>query len=254
MEGLSKLKPVRGEGAFITAGNASQLSDGASASVLMSAEEAARRNLKPLGIVRGFAAAGCGPEEMGIGPVFAVPRLLERNGLTVDDIGLWELNEAFASQSIYCRDKLGIDPAKVNVNDGGAISVGHPFGMSGARLVGHALLEGPPPRVRYAVVTMCVAGRAGLRRPVRDRGGVRPMDLRFTQEEADFRQEVRTFFRTEIPAEIRRKISEGRSLAREDYVTSQRILNAKGWAVPHWPKEWGGRIGIRSAATSSWRN
>ena len=126
----------------------------------MSAEEAARRNLKPLGIVRGFAAAGCGPEEMGIGPVFAVPRLLERNGLSVDDIGLWELNEAFASQSIYCRDKLGIDPDKVNVN-GGAISVGHPFGMSGARLVGHALLEGRRRRVRYAVVTMCVAGGQG---------------------------------------------------------------------------------------------
>ena len=160
LDGLAKLKPVRGEAAFVTAGNASQLSDGASASVLMSAEEAARRNLKPLGIVRGFAAAGCGPEEMGIGPVFAVPRLLERNGLSVDDIGLWELNEAFASQSIYCRDKLGIDPDKVNVN-GGAISVGHPFGMSGARLVGHALLEGRRRRVRYAVVTMCVAGGQG---------------------------------------------------------------------------------------------
>ncbi|MEH3119134.1 MAG: acetyl-CoA C-acyltransferase [Methylorubrum populi] len=160
LEGLAKLKPVRGEGAFITAGNASQLSDGASASVLMSAEEAARRGLKPLGIVRGFAAAGCGPEEMGIGPIFAVPRLLERNGLTVDDIGLWELNEAFASQSIYCRDRIGLDPEKVNVN-GGAISVGHPFGMSGARLVGHALLEGRRRGVRYAVVTMCVAGGQG---------------------------------------------------------------------------------------------
>jgi acetyl-CoA C-acetyltransferase len=160
LEGLAKLKPVRGEGAFVTAGNASQLSDGASASVLMSAGEAARRGLKPLGLVRGFAAAGCGPEEMGIGPVFAVPRLLERHGLTVDEIGLWELNEAFASQSLYCCDRLGLDPDKVNVN-GGAISVGHPFGMSGARLVGHALLEGRRRGVRYAVVTMCVAGGQG---------------------------------------------------------------------------------------------
>lgn len=159
MEGLSKLKPVR-EGKFITAGNASQLSDGASASVLMSAEEAARRGLAPLAVFRGYATAGCDPEEMGIGPVFAVPRLLERHGLTVDDIDLWELNEAFASQSIYCRDKLGIDPAKVNVN-GGAISVGHPFGMSGARLVGHAVLEGRRRGARYAVVTMCVAGGQG---------------------------------------------------------------------------------------------
>ena len=159
IEGLSKLKPVR-EGKFITAGNASQLSDGASASVLMSAEEAARRGLAPLAVFRGYATAGCDPEEMGIGPVFAVPRLLERHGLTVDDIDLWELNEAFASQSIYCRDKLGIDPAKVNVN-GGAISVGHPFGMSGARLVGHAVLEGRRRGARYAVVTMCVAGGQG---------------------------------------------------------------------------------------------
>ncbi|MBB5692587.1 acetyl-CoA C-acyltransferase [Muricoccus pecuniae] len=159
MEGLSKLKPVR-EGKFITAGNASQLSDGASASVLMSAEEAARRGLAPLAVFRGYATAGCEPEEMGIGPVFAVPRLLERHGLTVDDIDLWELNEAFASQSILCRDKLGIDPAKVNVN-GGAISVGHPFGMSGARLVGHAVLEGRRRGARYAVVTMCVAGGQG---------------------------------------------------------------------------------------------
>jgi acetyl-CoA C-acetyltransferase len=158
-EGLAKLKPVR-DGRWITAGNASQLSDGASASVLMSAEEAARRGLTPLGIFRGLAVAGCEPEEMGIGPVLAVPRLLQRNGLSVDDIDLWELNEAFASQSIYCQDKLGIDPAKVNVN-GGAISIGHPFGMSGARMVGHALLEGRRRGARYAVVTMCVAGGQG---------------------------------------------------------------------------------------------
>jgi acetyl-CoA C-acetyltransferase len=160
LEGLLKLKPVRGEDQFITAGNASQLSDGASASVVMSADEAARRGLTPLGIFRGFASAGCEPDEMGIGPVFAVPRLLERNGLKVSDIDLWELNEAFASQSLYCRDTLGIDPDKVNVN-GGAISVGHPFGMSGARLVGHALLEGRRRKARYAVVTMCVAGGMG---------------------------------------------------------------------------------------------
>ena len=160
LEGLAKLKPVRGETAFITAGNASQLSDGASACVVMSGAEAVRRGLTPLGTFRGFASAGCGPDEMGIGPVFAVPRLLERHGLKVADIDLWELNEAFASQSLYCRDTLGIDPERVNVN-GGAISVGHPFGMSGARLVGNALLEGRRRGARYAVVTMCVAGGMG---------------------------------------------------------------------------------------------
>lgn len=159
LDALSKLKPVNEE-RFVTAGNASQLSDGASVSVLMSAKEATKRHLEPLGIFRGFVSIGCSPEEMGIGPIFAVPRLLERHGLKIADIGLWELNEAFASQSIYCRDKLGIDPEIVNVN-GGAISIGHPFGMSGARLVGHVLLEGKRRGIRYAVVTMCVAGGMG---------------------------------------------------------------------------------------------
>jgi acetyl-CoA C-acetyltransferase len=159
LEGLAKLKPVH-EGKFVTAGNASQLSDGASACVVMSAEAAQRQGLQPLGIFRGFASAGCEPEEMGIGPVFAVPRLLRQHGLTAADIDLWELNEAFASQSIYCRDQLGIPAEKLNVN-GGAISVGHPFGMSGARLTGHVLLEGRRRGAKYAVVTMCVATGMG---------------------------------------------------------------------------------------------
>jgi acetyl-CoA C-acetyltransferase len=159
-EGLAGLKAVRGEGFTITAGNASQLSDGASATVIMTDKMAAQKGLKPLGIFRGFVSAGCEPDEMGIGPVFAVPRLLKRHGLKVEDIDLWELNEAFAVQVLYCRDKLGIDPEKLNVN-GGAISVGHPYGMSGARLAGHALIEGRRRKAKYAVVTMCVGGGMG---------------------------------------------------------------------------------------------
>jgi acetyl-CoA acetyltransferase family protein len=159
-EGLAKLKPVRGEDQFITAGNASQLSDGASACVLMSDTEAAKRGLTPMGIFRGFAVAGCEPDEMGIGPIYAVPRLLKRHGLTVDDIDLWELNEAFASQVIASRDRLGIPNDKLNV-DGGSISIGHPYGMSGARMTGHALIEGKRRGAKYAVVTMCIGGGQG---------------------------------------------------------------------------------------------
>jgi len=166
LEGLQALKPVHvggqqvAQGQYVTAGNASQFADGASACVVMSGEAAAKKGLKPMGLFRGFAVAGVEPEEMGIGPVKAVPKLLSRHGLKVDDIDLWELNEAFASQTVYCMDRLGLDPARTNVN-GGAISIGHPYGMTGARCTGHLLIEGRRRGARLGVVTMCVGGGMG---------------------------------------------------------------------------------------------
>ena len=160
LEALAGLAPVQGDGYFVTAGNASQLSDGAAALVVMDADVAEREGIEPLGAFKGFVAAGCEPDEMGIGPVFAVPRLLERHGLKVNDIDLWELNEAFASQALYCRDHLKIDPDVCNVN-GGSIAIGHPFGMTGARMTGHLLIEGRRRGAKLGVVTMCIGGGMG---------------------------------------------------------------------------------------------
>ncbi len=195
---------------------------------------------------------------MGIGPVFGIPRLLKRHGLKIEDIDMWELNEAFAVQVIYCRDKLGIDPEKLNVN-GGSIAVGHPYGMTGSRLVGHVLIEGRRRKAKYGRRDHVCWWRHGCGRPVRNpsinftwRGAIgtislpshshkeNPMDLNFSKEELAFRDEVRTFFKENVPPEVRQKIIEGRHVSKDELVNWQRTLNKKGWAVPHWPKQYGG--------------
>ena len=258
LEGLAALKPVR-EGECITAGNASQLSDGASACVLMDAKLAERRGLKPLGTFRGFAVAGCEPDEMGIGPVFAVPKLLGRHGLKVDDIDLWELNEAFASQVIYCRDRLGIPQERLNV-DGGAISIGHPYGMSGARMTGHvADRRQAAAAPSYAVVTMCIGGgmgAAGLFEITNAHSwpqGTRHGPSLHAGRDRLPRRGARLHAEGAAAADPRARWSKGAASPKDDMVAWQRILNAKGWAVPHWPEEWGG-TGWRPVKTYLFRD